>query len=136
MNLVKYKGLPSFFQEMDQFFAESWNPKVDITETENEITLKAECPGMKQEDLDIAVKGNILTIKGEKKTEKEDKNSNFHLVERQFGTFTRSFTLPNSVDADSITGDYSDGILQLVMTKKEGEKERKINLTKSMKATA
>jgi len=104
-------------------------PAFDISETATEIHVKAELPGMDAKEIDITVTGDLLTIKGEKKEEKEEKGQNFHRRERRYGSFSRSFRLPVEVKADSIDAGYKDGVLTVTMPKAEAEKARRIEVT-------
>jgi len=106
----------------------SFVPAVDIYEDEHNITLKMEVPGVKQDDLDIRVENNTLTVRGERKFEKEEKEENFHRVERRYGSFSRSFTLPNSVDTDSIHADYENGVLVLKLAKRAEARPKQIKV--------
>jgi HSP20 family protein len=103
-------------------------PPVDVYEDEQFITLKAELPGIEEKDLEITLENNILTLSGERKMEKEEKKENFHRVERSYGRFVRSFTLPNTVVPENIKAEFTNGILKLVLTKREEAKPRKINI--------
>jgi HSP20 family protein len=106
---------------------------VDIYENGDSLVLKAEVPGINPDDVEIRVEDNTLYLKGERKFEKEVKEQNFHRVERSYGTFTRTFSLPNSVDADKVSANYQDGVLTLTMPKKEEAKPKtiKINVSKN-----
>jgi len=103
-------------------------PAVDIAEQENEYVVKVELPGVAKEDVKISVESNILTIKGEKKQEKEEKNKNFHRVERSYGSFQRSFTLPSTVKNDKIDALFNSGILTITMPKSEEAKPKQIEV--------
>jgi HSP20 family protein len=105
-----------------------WSPPVDIYETETDVILKAELPEVNQKDIDIQVENNTLTLKGERKFEKETKKENFHRVERAYGTFTRSFTLPNAIDQEKIRADYKDGVLKITMPKREETRAKQIRV--------
>ena len=105
-----------------------WSPPVDIYETENEIILKAELPEIDQKDIDIKIEDNTLTIRGERKFEQETKKENYHRIERAYGKFSRSFSLPNTIDQEKIKATYKDGILKLVMPKKEETKPKQITV--------
>jgi HSP20 family protein len=105
-----------------------WMPAFDISETEGEIIVKAELSGMKVEDIDITLTDGLLTIKGERKMEKEDKQENYHRIERQFGTFSRSLNLGLKVKADGIDAGYKDGILTVTLPKAEEDKPQKIEV--------
>jgi HSP20 family protein len=111
----------------------SWAPPVDIYETEDAIVLKAELPGVDPNDVEVRVEDNNLYLKGERKFEKEVKEQNYHRVERSYGTFARSFSLPNSISADKVKAEFKDGLLTLTMPKREEAKPKtiKIDVTKS-----
>jgi HSP20 family protein len=111
----------------------SWAPPVDIYETDNDIILKAELPGIDPKDVEVRVEDNTLYLKGERKQEKEVKEPNYHRVERSYGSFARSFSLPNSMDASKVKAEYKDGLLTLTMPKREEAKPKtiKIDVTKS-----
>ena len=106
---------------------------MDIYENGDSLVLKAEVPGINPDDVEIRVEDNTLYLKGERKFEKEVKEQNYHRVERSYGTFTRTFSLPNSVDADKVSANYQDGVLTLTMPKKEEAKPKtiKINVSKN-----
>jgi len=101
---------------------------VDIYEDEHNITLKLEVPGIDEKDIDVRVEGNTLTVHGERKIEKEEKEENFRRVERQYGSFTRSFTLPSSVDAGQVSGNYDQGLLKIKLAKKAEAKPKQIKV--------
>jgi HSP20 family protein len=111
----------------------SWAPPVDIYETEDAIVLKAELPGIDPKDVEIRVENNTLYLKGERKSEKEVKEQNYHRVERSYGSFARSFSLPSSIDAEKVKAEYKDGLLTLTMPKREEAKPKtiKIDVTKN-----
>ena len=109
----------------------SWSPLVDILETDGEIKVVAEVPGMKREDIKISVQDNVLTLKGEKKLEKEEKEKNFHRVERAHGAFERSFSLPASVQTDKVKASYKDGVLTIALPKSEETKPKEIAISVS-----
>ena len=94
-----------------------WSPLVDITETEHEYLIKAEVPDMKKEDVRLRVEDDLLTISGERKFEKEDKDLKHHRIERAYGSFMRSFSLPEDADSSKVTADYKDGMLQVHLPK-------------------
>lgn len=96
-----------------------WAPRVDIVETDKAFNIKAEIPEVKKEDVKVTVDNGVLTIKGERKQEKEDKSKKFHRIERFFGSFTRSFTLPDNVDENKIDASFKDGMLTLTIPKTE-----------------
>jgi HSP20 family protein len=103
-------------------------PPVDIYEDEHKITLKIEVPGIDEKDIDVRIQGNTLTVHGERKLEKEEKEENFRRVERQYGAFTRSFTLPGSVDLGQVSADYDKGVLKIDLAKKAEAKPKQIKV--------
>ena len=103
-------------------------PPVDIYEDQHGIQLKLEVPGIDEKDLDIKVENNVLTVSGERKFEKEQKEENFHRIERRYGSFTRSFTLPNTVDTENIKADYNNGVLNIRLAKREEAKPKQIKV--------
>ena len=107
----------------------AWVPPVDIYETEQNIVLKAELPGIDPKDVEATVHEGTLYLKGERKYEHEVKEENYHHVERAYGSFARSFELPASVDADNVQAEFKDGILKLTMPKKEEAKAKRIKIT-------
>jgi len=111
-------------------------PAVDIYEDEKRIVLKLEVPGIPEKDLDVTVENNTLVVKGERKFEKEEKEENFHRIERRYGSFSRAFTLPTSVETESIDAKYENGVLKLELKKKpEAQpKQIKVNVNKSLAA--
>ena len=106
----------------------SWAPSVDIYEHEGNIVLKAEIPGVEPKDVDIRVENNTLTLRGERKLDQQIKRDNYHRVERSYGVFTRSFTLPNVVDQEKIKAEYTDGVLKLTLPKREEAKPKQISI--------
>ena len=106
----------------------AWNPSVDIFENDNEVVVKAELPGMNAKDIDVRLENNVLTLKGERRFEKEAKEENYHRVEREYGTFTRSFALPTAVNGEKVTAEYKDGVLKIVLPKKEETKPKPIKI--------
>jgi HSP20 family protein len=111
----------------------AWAPPVDIYETEDAIVLKAELPGIDPKGVEVRVEDNTLYLKGERNYEKEVKEQNYHRIERSYGSFARSFSLPNSIDAEKVKAEYKDGLLTLTMPKREEAKPKtiKIDVTKS-----
>ena len=105
-----------------------WAPPVDIYETENELVVKADLPDVNPQDLDIRVEGNILTIRGERKFENKVNEENYLRVERAYGSFSRSFSLANSVKSEGIKADYHDGVLTLSLPKREEAKPKQIKV--------
>jgi HSP20 family protein len=102
------------------------SPTVDVSETKDDLVIKAEMPGMNKEDVKISIHDNILTLKGEKKQEKEEKDANYHRIERSYGSFCRSFNLPTSVKADKVKATYKDGVLNVTLPKTEEAKPKEI----------
>jgi HSP20 family protein len=109
----------------------SFAPPVDIYEDEHNIILKLEVPGIDEKDIDVRIEGNTLTVHGERKFEKEEKEENFRRVERQYGSFTRAFTLPSSVDPGQVSADYAKGVLQIKLAKKAEAKPKQIKVNVS-----
>ena len=103
-------------------------PPVDIYEDEHSIQLKLEVPGIDEKDLDIKVENNTLTVSGERKFEKEEKEENFHRVERRYGSFSRSFTLPNTVSTEDVQADYENGVLKIRLAKRAEAKPKQIKV--------
>ena len=129
MNMINYdpfRELRALQDEVNRVFSGSfgrsgesgmmrgaWNPSVDIFENKDQIVLEAELPGLKPEDVDISIENNVLTLHGERKFEKKDEGDNFHRVERSYGSFTRSFTLPPTVSSENVQATFDNGILRL-----------------------
>ena len=114
--------------EDDWALGGSWAPAVDIYEQDGNIVLKAELPGVEPKDVDVRVENNVLTLTGERKFDNEVKRDNYHRVERAYGTFARSFSLPNSVDATKVQADYKDGVLTIKLPLREEVKPRQIKV--------
>jgi HSP20 family protein len=109
----------------------SFIPAVDVYEDEKKIVLKLEVPGIEEKDLDVSIEKNTLTVKGERKLEKEEKEEkeeNFHRIERRYGSFYRAFTLPTTVDTESVTASYNAGVLKLELTKKPEAQPKQIKV--------
>ena len=146
MNIIKYdpfREMRSLQDEVNRLFTSSfsrgnsnesdlmrgaWSPQVDIFENKNEIVLEAELAGMKPEDVEISIENNVLTIHGERKFEKNDESDNFHRVERSYGSFTRSFTLPPTVSSENANAEFENGVLRLTLAKREEAKPRRIEI--------
>ena len=105
-----------------------WTPAVDIFETENNLVLKADLPEVDQKNIDVRVENQTLTISGERKFEKADDSKGYHRIERNYGTFQRSFAVPNAFDTENITASYSNGVLSVTLPKKEAAKPRQIKV--------
>jgi HSP20 family protein len=106
----------------------SFAPAVDVYEDEHNVTLKVEVPGIDEKDIDIRLENNTLTVHGERKIEKEEKEENYRRVERQYGSFTRTFTLPTTVDSENVSANYDKGVLSITLPKKAEAKPRQINV--------
>jgi HSP20 family protein len=105
-----------------------WTPTVDIYENKDEIVLEAELPGMNREDFELTIENNVLTLRGERRFEKKDEADNYHRVERAYGSFTRSFTLPQTVSPENVQAEYKNGVLRVVLQKREEVKARRIEI--------
>lgn len=114
--------------ERDDMLSGEWMPRVDVFENEHNLVLEAELPGMKREDFDLSIENNVLTLKGERKFEKKDERDNYHRIERAYGSFTRSFTLPSTVTAEGAKAEFKNGVLNVSLPKREETKARKIEI--------
>ena len=112
----------------DQNQARPWSPAVDIFETENELFFKVDAAGMCLEDIDVQLENGTMTLKGERKFEKDDKVKGYHRIERSYGAFARSFTLPDTVDPEGVRADYTHGVLTITLLKRELAKPRTIKV--------
>jgi HSP20 family protein len=123
-----------FFQDSvnrlfsDQTTARPWAPSVDIFETDNELVLKADVPGVDLKDIDIRIENGTLSLKGERKFEREENNKGFHRLERSCGSFVRYLTVPDSVDSENVKADYQGGVLTVTLPKKEIAKPKSIKV--------
>jgi HSP20 family protein len=106
----------------------AWTPNVDIFENKDEIVLEAELPGMNREDFELSIENNVLTLRGERRFEKKDEADNYHRVERAYGSFARSFTLPQTVSGEGAAAEYKHGVLRVVLRKREEVKARRIEI--------
>ena len=106
----------------------AWNPLVDIFENDNEVVIKAELPGMNAKDIEVRLENNVLMLKGERRFERETKEENYHRIEREYGTFSRSFALPTAVNGDKVAAEYKDGVLKIVLPKREETKPKPIRI--------
>jgi HSP20 family protein len=133
--------LSSFRKEMDRLwdrfggetslsktFGDVWSPSVDISETKDNFVVKVELPGLETNDVNVSISGDILTIKGQKKTEEEEKDEHFHCVERYSGSFQRVFQLPSGVKADQIEANFDKGVLNVTLPKVEEAKKKEIEI--------
>jgi HSP20 family protein len=107
----------------------SFAPAVDVYEDDHQVTLKIEVPGIDEKDIDVRLENNTLTVHGERKLEKEEKEENYRRVERQYGSFTRSFTLPQTVDAEGVSAQYDKGVLKIKLAKKAEAKPKQIKIS-------
>jgi HSP20 family protein len=140
--LREFSNMQDRMNRMNRLFRESYSPEgpeealtttsfappVDIYEDEHNITLKLEVPGIDEKDIDVRIDNNTLTVYGERKIEKEEKEENFRRVERRYGSFTRSFTLPSSVDLAQVSADYNRGVLKIKLAKKAEAKPKQIKV--------
>ena len=139
--LEPFRGLSTLQDQFNRLFNESfrnhpeesalttWAPAVDIYETPNELVVKADLPDVNEKDIDVRVENNLLTIRGERKFEKSVSEENFLRVERTYGSFSRSFSLPNTVNAESIGAEYRNGVLTVTLPKREESKPRQVKVT-------
>ena len=137
-----FRGLSTLHDQMNRLFEDTlyrgrsdesalttWAPAVDIYETENALVVKADLPDVNEKDLDIQVENNILTIRGERKFERDVKEDNYLRVERAYGSFSRSFSLGNTVNTEAIKAEYHDGVLTLTIPKREEAKPKQIKVS-------
>jgi len=141
MTLIKYNQ-PNrdvfgkrFSDIMDEFFSDAvatrqnrFSPSIDISETDNQYIIDVEIPGIKKDDIDLNIENNTLTISGERKFEKKEDNKQYHRVESHYGSFSRSFTLPENVKTDSISASYNNGILNITVDKSEQQMKKQIKI--------
>ncbi len=106
----------------------TWAPAVDIQETENELVLKADLPGIEEKDIDVRIENNTLTIRGERKFEKQVNEDNYLRVERSYGSFSRSFSLPNTINTEAINAEYKNGVLTVQMPKRAESKPKQVKV--------
>ncbi len=137
-----FRGLSTLQDQMNRLFEDTlfrgrsdesalttWAPAVDIYETENALVVKADLPDVNEKDLDIQVENNILTIRGERKFERDVKEDNYLRVERAYGSFSRSFSLGNTVNTEAIKAEYRDGVLTLTIPKREEAKPKQVKVS-------
>ena len=142
MTLIKYNRPNNelmskrFSDIMDEFFSEAVNtrrnnftPSIDISETDNQFLISAELPGMKKEDISIDLENSQLTISGERSFQKEEEGKKFHRVETQYGSFSRSFQLPDNVDEETIEASYDEGLLNISIDKNEEKVKKQIEIS-------
>jgi HSP20 family protein len=123
-------------QTPEEALTSNFAPPVDIYEDQHHITLKIEVPGIDEKNINVSIENNTLTVQGERSFEKDEKEENFHRVERMYGSFTRSFTLPNTVDSEQVTAHYDKGVLKIRLAKKAEAKPKliKVNVEKTLEA--
>jgi HSP20 family protein len=140
----RFRGLNTLQEQVNRLFEDSfartrssqadlaiWAPAVDIYETENELVVKADLPDVQEKDIDIRVENNTLTIRGERKFESSVNQDNYLRVERAYGTFTRNFSLPNTVNTEGIRAEYQNGVLSVHMPKREESKPKQVKISVS-----
>jgi HSP20 family protein len=123
-----YRGVARGTSDDEWALGGSWAPSVDIYEQGTDIVLKAELPGVDPKDVDIRLENNVLSLRGQRKLDQEVKRESYHRVERAYGTFSRSFTLPSVVDQASIKAEFKDGLLQMTLPKREEAKPKQIQI--------
>ena len=146
MSIIRYdpfRDLRSLQDEVNRLFSTNlsrafgdegmargaWNPNVDIYESKDQIVLEAELPGMNRDDFDLSIENNVITLRGERRFAKKDEADNYHRVERSYGSFARSFTLPQTVSSEGATAEYRNGVLRVALPKREEVKARRIEIT-------
>src|SRR5216117_4274371 len=148
MTFLTRRDFPTWQDSMNRIFRESFSPErpdealttsnfappVDVYEDEHHISLKIEVPGIDEKDINVSIENNTLTVRGERRFEKDEKEENFHHVERMYGSFTRSFTLPNTVDPEQVSAHYEKGVLKIRLAKKAEDKPKliKVNTEKTL----
>ena len=150
MTFLARRDFSTLQDRMNRIFRESFNPEspeealttanfappVDVYEDEHNITLKIEVPGIDEKDINVSIENNTLTVRGERRFEKDEKEENFHRVERMYGSFTRSFTLPNTVDPEQVSAYYEKGVLKIRLAMKAEAKPKliKVNVENTLEA--
>lgn len=134
-----FRRIPSLQREMEKAWAdmvEPWSfvqssvsmPSIDLAETESEVVVKADLPGMSDKEIEVTISDNVLSIKGEKRAEKEEKGKRFHRVERSYGSFFRSVALPAHVDQEKASAKFENGVLEIKIPKSEEAKPKKVEI--------
>src|SRR6185369_6504619 len=123
-----FTGVAPASVDRDDALSGAWNPSVDISENKENLVLEAELPGMNREDFDLSIEHNVITLRGERRFEKKEDTDNYHRVERAYGNFTRSFTLPNTITGEGVSADYRNGVLRVTIPKREETKARRIEV--------
>jgi HSP20 family protein len=121
-------SFPRLFSTEEGLLRGSWTPTVDIFENSDAIMLEADLPGLKPGDFELSVENNVLTLRGERRFEKKSEGDNYHRVERSYGNFTRTFTLPSTVNLEDVQGEFKDGVLRVTLPKREEVKPRQIQV--------
>src|SRR6185436_13852028 len=150
MTFLARRDFSTLQDRMNRIFRESFSPErpdealmtsnfappVDVYEDQHNITLKIEVPGIDENDINVSIENNTLTVHGERRFEKDEKEENFHRVERMYGSFTRSFSLPNTVDPEQVSAHYEKGVLKIRLAKKAEAKPKliKVNVEKTVEA--
>jgi HSP20 family protein len=129
LNQMFHRSTPARTNGKETMVVADWVPSVDVSETEGEYQIKAEIPDVKKEDVKVTLEDGVLTIQGERKQEKEVKGKRYHRVERSYGRFVRSFTLPDVIDEEKVKAEFKDGILSLALPKSEKAKPKAIEVT-------
>ncbi|MBI5316194.1 MAG: Hsp20/alpha crystallin family protein [Nitrospirae bacterium] len=129
LNQMFHRSTPARTNGKETMVVADWVPSVDVSETEGEYQIKAEIPDVKKEDVKVTLEDGVLTIQGERKQEKEVKGKRYHRVERSYGRFVRSFTLPDVIDEEKVKAEFKDGILNLALPKSEKAKPKAIEVT-------
>ena len=132
----RFDRLMNKFDNETELFTTQWAPRADILETKNAILIKAELPGMNEKDIHIELENGVLTIDGERKFEKETTDKDYRRVERSYGKFVRSFTLPTNITGEKIAATYNNGLLEIELPKKEEAKPKTINIDVKKKLSA
>ena len=139
MTLTKFQNgiaFPHAVGLFDEFFRTApatrshgtWSPAVDIAESEQSLSIRADLPGLKEEDIEVKVENGTLTIKGKREFQQEEKDKGYHRIERSYGSFTRAFGLPETVDPEKVTAEYKNGVLDVVFAKREAAKPKSIKV--------
>jgi len=150
MTFLARRDFPALQERLNRIFRESFGPEspeqpltasnfappVDVYEDEHNITLKIEVAGIDEKDINVSIENNTVTVRGERRFEKDEKEENFHRVERMYGSFTRSFTLPNTVEPEQVIAHYEKGVLKIRLAKKAEAKPKliKVNVEKTLEA--
>src|SRR5436309_6839657 len=150
MTLLSRRDFSALQERVNRIFRESYSPEtpeetlttsnfappVDVYEDEHNITLKIEVPGIDEKDMDVSIENNTLTVRGQRRFEKDEKEENFQRVERTYGSFTRSFTLPNTVDSEQVSAHYDKGVLRIRLAKRAEAKPKliKVSVEKTLEA--